>query len=770
MSSRPVTRPGHSQPNPTTRPKPGSALGERSLPNVLSSRNAPSSDTHSKPPKQTQPTRPRPPKRSQTETSTDTLIEAVEGDSMKGRLRAWMRDSIDQNLLLSACFWGEKLVTVSKEDDPNDVYCLAYGYYLTKQYSRVVAKLSGQCEGHVPSRCLMAECLMKLEKHDEAEELLRQSVDENKLAKLKYLQGMCALNSKNMKEAKEKFQEALKIDVRCYEPFHMLINGNMLTYEEEMNFLQSLNFKQQLGENADLVQNLYFIRLKKYMKGDTLKAALQKLETTYGLGENPDLLLSQAEFEYIQCRFEKSLRLTTRILELDPLNLNCLWTHIATLHHLSKRNTLFLLAHELVDKHPAQPVSWFAVGSYYLLCDSGQKDGKTKNADARRHFSKSTKLDPGCAPAWIGFAHALAADGEHEQAVAAYSQALRFFKGTHLPSLYIGMEHIQMKNFSAAKEYLKVGSDICPFDPLVESELGTICYHNKEYEEAEKHLNNAINLSEDYAKDTPMWEITWNNLGHTCRKLGKLEKAQECFKNVLLINPDNSSAYLAMGLMDHTSGRFLNLAQALSLSPDDAFCTELLEKALEDSVKIGPILHMDDEDLEVADVEVGKGDVMEMADEGTDMESTLPMTSPLKQVGLRFSTNFNRSIATKTLKRISQDPLSGSTVPPNPEDPHYSSDEDSEIGRPIVLSRTGLLFPTDTKPTESPQKGRLLRPRAESEAGSSGSTVRGSSTAPVRPSPKKTAGRREEGRAAGNRLKRTRSEEEEEDEGEMEVD
>ena len=112
---------------------------------------------------------------------------------------------------------------------------------------------------------------------------------------------------------------------------------------------------------------------------------------------------------------------SSRILELDPLNLDCLWIHLTNLYHLSRKNSLFLLAHELVDKHPTQPISWFAVGSFYLLTQ--------KNMDARRYFAKATRLDPACFPAWIGYAHTLAFEGEHDQAISAYAQASKHFKG-----------------------------------------------------------------------------------------------------------------------------------------------------------------------------------------------------------------------------------------------------------------------------------------------------------------------------------------------------
>ena len=44
-------------------------------------------------------------------------------------------------------------------------------------------------------------------------------------------------------------------------------------------------------------------------------------------------------------------------------------------------------------------------------------------------FSKSTSLDLTFGPAWIGFAHSFAFEGEHDQAISAYSTASRLFSG-----------------------------------------------------------------------------------------------------------------------------------------------------------------------------------------------------------------------------------------------------------------------------------------------------------------------------------------------------
>lgn len=51
-------------------------------------------------------------------------------------------------------------------------------------------------------------------------------------------------------------------------------------------------------------------------------------------------------------------------------------------------------------------------------------------ADARNLCRKAAMLDTRFAPAWFGFGHSLALEGEHDQAITAYSTAQHHFQGS----------------------------------------------------------------------------------------------------------------------------------------------------------------------------------------------------------------------------------------------------------------------------------------------------------------------------------------------------
>lgn len=112
----------------------------------------------------------------------------------------------------------------------------------------------------------------------------------------------------------------------------------------------------------------------------------------------------------------------------------------------------------------------------------------------RCNCSKATTLEPTFAPAWIGFGNSFAAQDESDQAMSSYRTASSLFPGSHLPPLFIGMEHLRTNNLPQALEFIKQASAICPSDPLVYNELGTAYYKQKDYPLAIEMYTKALQL------------------------------------------------------------------------------------------------------------------------------------------------------------------------------------------------------------------------------------------------------------------------------------
>jgi anaphase-promoting complex subunit 6 len=402
-----------------------------------------------------------------------------------------------------------------------------------------------------------------------------------------YLRGLCFAKQNSFDRAKECYKTAVQIDVQCFEAFDALMANSLMSPEEEWKFLDSLDFDtinvannpSLSQEAAQFTKTLYTTRLSKYTKPEEFANATETLSTHYNLANNPDILLAKADLMFTHCRFREALVLTSSVLEIDKYNFNVMPVHLASLHELGQTNTLFLLAHELADSNPQEACSWLAVGVYYLSIG--------RIAEARRYFSKASMMDPHFGPAWIGFAHTFAAEGEHDQAISAYSTAARLFQGTHLPQLFLGMQNLQLNNLSLAREYLKTAYDLCETDPLLLNEMGVVYYNERQLSEAIHFFRRAISLSEENSAEPDAILPSRINLAHALRQHDQLDEALATFDDVLRHGIKDPAIFSAKGLVLMEMSRHWDavavLHQALAVAPQDPMATDLLNRALEAS-------------------------------------------------------------------------------------------------------------------------------------------------------------------------------------------
>ena len=425
---------------------------------------------------------------------------------------------------------------------------------------------------------------------ERSEERDRENLSDIKYeAGMCYLRGICYAKQNAFDRAKECYKDAVRIDVQCFEAFDQLMKNSLMSPDEEWNFLESLDFDSISTEDNDVAQEaaqfakmLYTTRLSKYKNPTDFNYASETLSTHYNLATNPDLLLSKAELLFTQCRFKQALALTTSILDTDEYNFSIYPLHLACLHELVQTNALFLLSHRLADLHPDEPATWLAVGVYYLSI--------SQIAEARRFFSKASMMDPHFGPAWIGFAHTFAAEGEHDQAISAYSTAARFFQGTHLPQLFLGMQNLQLNNMTLAHEYLNAAHALCSTDPLLLNELGVVFYHLDHLAEAINIFDRALTIAADIDSDPGAWIATRANLGHAYRRQRQWDAALHEFEEVLRQGGRDAGIFCAKGLVLLEMGRsweaVCTLHEALAVGPQDPVATDLLGRALEENATL----------------------------------------------------------------------------------------------------------------------------------------------------------------------------------------
>ncbi|KAF0396831.1 TPR-like protein [Gigaspora margarita] len=209
--------------------------------------------------------------------------------------------------------------------------------------------------------------------------------------------------------------------------------------------------------------------------GYKIQEARSELENKFRLSNNADILLSHADELYTQCRFKERLEVTTKLLELDM------------------RVFLFTFKVSTMDSH--------------------------------------------CGPTWVGFGHTFAIESEHDQAITAYSTTVKLYSGSHLSTLFIGMQHLQAKNLLSAEEYLFIRS---------------IGIKRVGYAQSVDFFKNALNL-------------------------GELDIAESYFQRVVSVSPPNADALTALGYIYYVKEEFEEYYhEALSICPYDPITHDLL--------------------------------------------------------------------------------------------------------------------------------------------------------------------------------------------------
>ncbi|KXT04914.1 hypothetical protein AC578_3431 [Pseudocercospora eumusae] len=555
---------------------------------------------------------------------------------METFLRNWRQDALNRHQYDTAIFVGDKLLALTNSD--NDAYSLAQTHFAAGNYTRALAFVtrSDLIQRSPRSRYLAAHCYIKQNRHEEALQILgeknpvhlvtttdaarrklqhlsngltskqhgksklpsrtdradrseeREREDAANIkheAGMCYLRGLCYAKQNAFDRAKECYKDAVRIDVQCFEAFDQLVKNCLLSPSEEWGFLDTLNFEtiqpepgdaEIAAEAAEFTKNLYSTRLSKYTQPEVFETAIETLSSHYRLAQNPDILLAKAEIAFTSSRYQEAVNLTNQILDSDPYNFACLPLHLSLLYQLNHHHALFSLSHDLADTHPDEPCTWLAVGTYYLATN--------RINEARSYFSKASLMDPHFGAAWIGFAHTFAAEGESDQAIAAYSTAARLFQGTHLPQMFLGMQEIALGNLNIAREYLAAAFKLCQTDPTLVNELGVVAYLEDDYEIAVRHFANALELADKTGAPANQYTSTRLNLAHALRKAENFEEALQQFEEVIRLGLRDASVFASKGLvlmeLDQYFEATVALHEALAISPQDPIASDLLSKAL----------------------------------------------------------------------------------------------------------------------------------------------------------------------------------------------
>ncbi|KAJ8253417.1 hypothetical protein GJAV_G00212720 [Gymnothorax javanicus] len=169
------------------------------------------------------------------------------GEMNLERLRKRVRQYVNQQEYQSALVFADKIASLSHED-PQDIYWLAQCLYLTSQYHRASHALrSRKLDKYAAKEYQQALDILDMEE-PASKRLLDKSVKEDNgmkesskdwgMSPASISSFICLLRGKiydamdNQPLATSSYQEAMKLDVFCFEAFDLLTGQHMLTAQE----------------------------------------------------------------------------------------------------------------------------------------------------------------------------------------------------------------------------------------------------------------------------------------------------------------------------------------------------------------------------------------------------------------------------------------------------------------------------------------------------------------------------------------------------------
>ena len=522
---------------------------------------------------------------------------------MLKKARSLSQEYSKNNQHASAVFWAEK-ATILSGGDLKDICSYVQSLYANHEFRRAINFLENapelsKCSG---LRYLAAKCLAACRSWEEVVSMLKQEADEDvggtergdedneedviidSLGKVTsaslVLLGRAYEALGNVQEAISSYKEALVEDVFCIEALDCLYNMHALTATDEQLLIANLPFKKQCSvEEERMLKHLYQSKCR-YQKESNQKTP----DSCTPLSSSIDVLSNTAESLFHRMNVRECLHQTREIMKQDPYHFPTLLIHIPCCIITSATKDLYTLGHDLVKHFPQSPVSWYAVSAYYFTTG--------KHAQARRYLTKSINLDAHFAHSHLLFGLSFTSEGEHDQAIAAFSHAARYLRGSHVPLMYLGKEYFATNALPISTSFFKNALALAPNDPALLQEIGIVLLSNGNYEKAEKYFRCTITLLSniDPHVTLPAWEPVYNNLGHVLRKQGKYQEAIEAHMKALQLCPNEASTLTAIAfihlLMEDFDKVIEYCNRSLRVKREDLVTIELLQTAMKELASI----------------------------------------------------------------------------------------------------------------------------------------------------------------------------------------
>jgi tetratricopeptide (TPR) repeat protein len=233
---------------------------------------------------------------------------------------------------------------------------------------------------------------------------------------------------------------------------------------------------------------------------------------------------------YTNAQWDKALADFTKAIELNPLYPNSYSNKGSVNIYLGRYQEALKDNEKALSISPNFPEAWLGKG--VALYNLNRLD------EAITCYNKALKLLPNFPNAYNNRGGAYFKQKKYNEAIADFKTALRFAPNYEEARVNLALALIELQQYTEAEnELLKVNNDPRKFTTLSDLYLkqGLLLYNQGKAIEA-------IQLYEKALSVYPQNAEAWYNMGGTYLMQHNIEKAKECWRKVLTINPNHSEA------------------------------------------------------------------------------------------------------------------------------------------------------------------------------------------------------------------------------------
>ncbi len=291
-----------------------------------------------------------------------------------------------------------------------------------------------------------------------------------------------------------------------------------------LDILFRLESLEPSNPDISLTKGAIYSQMKKYEK------AIEEYSKAVNNAEHPDYVYCNIAFEYENMgNYNKTLEYLRKALEINPDNDLAIYEAAYCFDLLSLNEESISFFKKLIDKHPYSVEAWFNLGISYINTGLYEKSHEA--------FDYAIAIEENHTDSWFhkGFVYGIMND--FPKAVNCYLNSIGEDEQDGIKFYYIGECYEKMENYHESAKYYRICLD--KDDSFAEAWMGLAicCSELGETKSALKHLERALSLEPDNIACLCL-------LAETYMSCNMFDKAQECFRKALLINPEEKNIWL----------------------------------------------------------------------------------------------------------------------------------------------------------------------------------------------------------------------------------